>query len=173
MVSLENVMPEAATRVRNLSRLACVLIALLVIISDQITKAMVVRSLPEGALVPVLPGFFNLTHTKNTGVAFGMFSGSPATWKTVVLVAVSATLIVAVAGFIWRSRQFHWVTTLGLALVLGGAISNNLLDRVRTGQVVDFLDFYWRSYHWYAFNLADSAIVVGAGILLFEIILAE
>ena len=172
MVSLENVMPEAATRGRNLSRLLCVLISLLVIISDQITKAMVVRSLPEGALVPVLPGFFNLTHTKNTGVAFGMFSGSPATWKTVLLVAVSVALILAVAGFVWRSRQFHWATTVGLALVLGGALSN-LADRIRAGQVVDFLDVYWRSYHWYAFNLADSAIVVGAGILIIKIILSE
>jgi signal peptidase II len=173
VVSLENVMPEAGTRVRNLSRLLCALISLLVIISYQITKAMVVRSLPEGALVPVLPGFFNLTHTTNTGVAFGMFSGSPAPWKTVLLVAVSAALIVVVVYLISRSRQILWGATVGFGLVLGGAISNNLMDRVRTGQVVDFLDFYWRSYHWYAFNLADSAIVVGAGILLFEIILAE
>ena len=165
-------MPDAATRVRNLSRLLCVLIALLVIIGDQITKSMVEKFMPEGMLVPVLPGFFNLTHTTNTGVAFGIFSGSPAPWKTALLIVVSAVLIVAVAGFIWRSRQLHWEATVGLALVLGGALSN-LADRIRAGQVVDFLDIYWRGYHWPAFNLADSAIVVGAGFLVIQIILSE
>jgi signal peptidase II len=169
----ENVMPNTATRVPNFSRLLCVLIAALVIIGDQITKTMVERSMPEGLLVPVLPGFFNLTHTTNTGIAFGIFSGSPAPWKTALLIAASAALIVVVAGFIWRSRQLHWKASVGLALVLGGAISNNLVDRVRTGQVVDFLDFYWRGYHWPAFNMADSAIVVGAGFLAVQIMLSE
>ena len=128
--------------------------------------------MPEGMLVPLLPGFFNLTHTTNTGVAFGIFSGSPAPWKTALLIAVSAALIVAVASFIWRTRQFHWKATVGLALVLGGALSN-LADRIRAGLVVDFLDIYWRGYHWPAFNLADSAIVVGAGFLVIQIIFSE
>ena len=165
-------MPDAATRVRNLSRLFSVLIALLVLIGDQVTKAVVERSISEYMVVPVLPGFFNLTHTKNTGVAFGIFSGSPAPWKTVLLIVVSAALIVAVASFIWRSRQLHWEASVGLALVLGGALSN-LADRIRAGQVVDFLDFYWRGYHWPSFNLADSAIVVGAVFLVIEVIFPE
>jgi signal peptidase II len=165
-------MHDTATHVRDLSRLLCVAIALLVISADQITKAMVERSIPEGTLVPVLPGFFNLTHTKNTGVAFGIFSGSPAPWKTALLIVVSALLIVAVVGFVWRSRPLHWGANVGLALVLGGALSN-LADRIRAGQVVDFLDIYWRSYHWYAFNLADSAIVVGAGFLAIQVIFSE
>ena len=165
-------MHDTTTRVRYLSRLLCVAIALLVIIGDQITKAMVERLIPEGTLVPVLPGFFNLTHTKNTGVAFGIFSGSPAPWKTALLIVVSALLIVAVVGFVWRSRPLHWGANVGLALVLGGALSN-LADRIRAGQVVDFLDIYWRSYHWYAFNLADSAIVVGAGFLAIQVIFSE
>ena len=172
MVTLGNAMHDTATRVRDLSRLLCVAIALLVISADQITKAMVERSIPEGTLVPVLPGFFNLTHTKNTGVAFGIFSGSPAPWKTALLIVVSALLIVAVVGFVWRSRPLHWGASVGLALVLGGALSN-LADRIRAGQVVDFLDIYWRSYHWYAFNLADSAIVVGAGFLVIQVIFSE
>ena len=166
-------MHDTSARGRNFSRFLCVLVALLVIVGDQITKALVERSMPAGRLVPVLPGFFNLTHTTNTGVAFGIFSGSPAAWKTALLVAVSAVLIVVIAGFIWRSRQLHWGARVGLALVLGGAISNNLVDRVRTGQVVDFLDFYWRGHHWPAFNMADSAIVVGAGFLVIQIILSE
>ena len=166
-------MHAAPTRLRNLSRLLCVLIALLIIIGDQITKAMVEKAMPEGRLVPVLPGFFNLTHTTNTGVAFGLFSASPSPWKTALLVALSATLIVAVIYLIWRGRRIQWGATVGFGLVLGGAISNNLVDRVRTGQVVDFLDFYWRGYHWPAFNMADSAIVVGAGFLAIQIILSE
>ncbi len=165
-------MPDAATQVRRLSRWLSVLIALLVIIGDQVTKSLVAKSIAEYAVVPVLPGFFNLTHTENTGVAFGIFSGSPAPWKTVLLIVVSALLIVAVTGFIWRSRRLHWEASVGLALVLGGAISN-LVDRIRAGQVVDFLDFYWRSYHWPAFNLADSAIVVGAIFLVFQVMVSE
>jgi len=165
-------MHDATTRARNLSRLLSVVIALLVISVDQVTKAMVERSMPEGRLVPVLPGFFNLTHTTNTGVAFGVFSGSPAPWKTALLIVVSVLLIVAMVSFVWRSRELHWEASVGLALVLGGAISN-VADRIRAGQVVDFLDFYWRGYHWPAFNLADSAIVVGAGFLVIQIILSE
>jgi signal peptidase II len=172
-VTQEEVMPDTVARSRNLSRLLCAAIALLVIVGDQITKAMVASTIQEGALVPVLPGFFNLTHTTNTGVAFGIFSGSPAPWKTAMLIVVSALLIMAVVGFIWRSRPLHWRTSVGLALVLGGASSNNLVDRVRTGRVVDFLDLYWRGYHWPAFNMADSAIVVGAGFLAVWVLLSE
>ena len=165
-------MHDTPTRGRNLTRLFCALLALLVIIADQITKAMVERSIPEGTVVPVFPGFFNLTHTTNTGVAFGIFSGSPALWKMVLLIVVSAALIGAVASFIWRSRQLSWEAAAGFALVLGGALSN-LADRIRAGQVVDFLDVYWRSYHWYAFNLADSAIVVGGGFLVIQFLFSE
>jgi len=165
-------MPDAATRVRNLSRWLSVLIALLVFVGDQVTKSLVEKSIAEYTVVPVLPGFFNLTHTKNTGVAFGIFSGSPAPWKTALLIVVSAALIAAVVSFIWRSRRVHWEAGVGLALVLGGA-SSNLVDRIRTGQVVDFLDFYWRGYHWPAFNLADSAIVVGAIFLVIQVIFSE
>jgi signal peptidase II len=165
-------MPDAATRVRNLSRWLSVLIALLVFVGDQVTKSLVEKSIAEYTVVPVLPGFFNLTHTKNTGVAFGIFSGSPAPWKTALLIVVSAALIAAVVSFIWRSRRMHWEAGVGLALVLGGA-SSNLVDRIRAGQVVDFLDFYWCGYHWPAFNLADSAIVVGAIFLVIQVIFSE
>jgi signal peptidase II len=165
-------MPDAATRVRNLSRWLSVLIALLVFVGDQVTKSLVEKSIAEYTVVSVLPGFFNLTHTKNTGVAFGIFSGSPAPWKTALLIVVSAALIAAVVSFIWRSRRMHWEAGVGLALVLGGA-SSNLVDRIRAGQVVDFLDFYWRGYHWPAFNLADSAIVVGAIFLVIQVIFSE
>ena len=161
-----------AARVARLSRIGCAAIALLVFVGDQATKSLVERALPEHALVPILPGFFNLTHVKNAGAAFGLFSDPPALWKTALLVAVSLALVATVVGILWKSRPLPWETSVGLALILGGALSN-LLDRIRMGLVVDFLDFHLGSYHWPAFNLADSAIVVGAGFLILELFLSD
>lgn len=166
-------MSEAlALRVKSLSRLICVVIAAVVFLGDQVTKAMVERAIAEHAVVPVIPYFFNLTHTKNVGAAFGLFSDSPSPIKTVLLVVVSAALLATVLVIVWKSRRLPWETGVGLALILGGALSN-LLDRIRFGRVVDFLDFYFHSYHWFAFNLADGAIVVGAGFLILQIVFSE
>jgi signal peptidase II len=159
-------------RVKTLSRLFSALIAVLVFAGDQLTKALVESSIPEHTVVPILPRCFNLTHIRNTGAAFGLFSDSPTPWKTAVLIVVSAALLLTVVGMVWRSRRLHWGTAVGLALILGGALSN-LLDRIRLGRVVDFLDVYFRGYHWPSFNLADSAIVVGAGFLIFHVIFSE
>ena len=154
------------------SKILAAAIAVAVFVADQVTKATVVRRIPERAAIPVVPGFFNLTHTTNTGVAFGLFSESPAPWKTALLVAISVLLLVAVVGLIWSSQRLRWESSIGLPLILGGALSN-LFDRIRVGRVVDFLDFYFRSYHWPAFNLADSAIVVGAGFLILQVLLTD
>jgi len=159
-------------RVKTVSHLVSVLIAMVVLVGDQVTKALVEKSIPEHEQIPVLPHFFNLTHTKNAGAAFGLFSDSPAPWKTALLIIVSGALLLTVAGIVWKSRQLHWETSLGLALILGGALSN-LFDRIRAGRVVDFLDVYFRNYHWPTFNLADSAIVVGAGFLVFHVIFSD
>ena len=156
---------------RNIPRIIYAAIALLILAADQLTKKMVEASIPPQAVIPVVPHFFNLTHTQNSGAAFGLFSGSSSPWKTTVLILVSAALLVTVIGIVWRSRM-HWQVGVGLSLILGGA-SSNLLDRISRGQVVDFLDFYFRSYHWFTFNLADSAIVVGAGFLTLRMVLAE
>ncbi len=160
------------TRVKNISRFFSGAIALVVFLGDQTTKAMVEGSIPERAVIPVLPGVFNITHTKNPGAAFGLFSDSPAPWKTGLLILVSAALLATVVGIVWKSRRLHWETSIGLALILGGA-SSNLLDRIRLGRVVDFLDVYFRNYHWPTFNLADSAIVVGAGFLVLQLFFSE
>jgi signal peptidase II len=160
------------TRVRNISRLMYAAIAVLVLAGDQLTKRMVQASIPLGTIVSVVPHFFNLTHTQNSGAAFGLFSDSPSPWKTALLVLVSAALLVTVIGIAWRSRRMQWEAGVGLSLILGGAFSN-LLDRIRYGHVVDFLDFYFRSYHWFAFNLADSGIVVGAGFLILQVVFAQ
>ena len=158
-----------AGRGKRPSRVFSVVIAVMVFVGDQATKAMVERSIPEHALIPIVPRFFNLTNTKNAGAAFGLFSDSPAPWKTALLIALSGALLLTVVGIVWRSRRLHWGTAVGLALILGGALSN-LLDRIRWGRVGDFLDFYFRGYHWPTFNLADSAIVVGAGFLVYRVI---
>lgn len=166
-------MPQTlARRVERISRWMYLAIGLLVFAGDQATKALVVETIPPHAIVPVIPHFLNFSHVSNAGAAFGLFSDSPSPWKTAVLIFVSVALLAAVVSFVWRSRRLQWEAGVGLALILGGAFSN-LLDRVRTGQVVDFLDFYAHNYHWYTFNLADSAIVVGAGFLILQVIFAD
>jgi signal peptidase II len=159
-------------RPHALSWILSALIVAAVAAGDQATKALVERRIPEHVVIPVLPGFFNLIHTTNVGAAFGLFSESPAPWKTILLIAVSAVLLVMVVAMLWRARSVRWLTSVGLALILGGALSN-LFDRIRFGQVVDFLDFYYRSYHWATFNVADSAIVVGAGLLIVQVIFCD
>jgi signal peptidase II len=161
-----------AMRFRNVFRALYAAIALIVFAGDQTTKVLVRGSVPERAVIPVIPHFLNLTHTRNAGVAFGLFSDAPSPWKTGVLVVVSVVLLVAVAGIVVRTRRLHWESGVGLAMILGGALSN-LVDRVRTGQVVDFVDIYFRSYHWPTFNLADSAIVVGAIFLILQLVFSE
>jgi signal peptidase II len=161
-----------AERVQRISRWVYVLIGVLVFAGDQATKALVVESIPEHAVVPVIPNFLNLTNVSNAGAAFGLFSDSPSPWKTAVLILLSVALLVAVVSFVWKVRRLQWEAGVGLALILGGAFSN-LLDRIRVGRVVDFLDIYVRSYHWYTFNLADSAIVVGACFLILQVVFSD
>lgn len=166
-------MPQkGAVRVNSFARVLWVAIAVVVFVGDQVTKAIVEGSIPEHSAIPVFPYFFNLIHTKNPGAAFGLFSDSPAPWKTALLIVVSSLLLAMVVGFMWRNPQLQWGMGVGLALILGGALSN-LFDRIRFGRVVDFLDVYYRSYHWPAFNLADSAIVVGAGLLVLRLTFGE
>ena len=164
--------PGGSTQVRKRTRALYAALAILIALADQTTKFLVERGIPEHAIIPVIPGLLNLTHSKNPGVAFGLFSDSPAPWKTALLVVVSAALLAVVVYTVWRPRELHWASGVGVALIAGGAISN-LADRVRAGLVVDFVDAYFRSYHWYTFNLADSAIVVGAGFLVVHLLISD
>jgi signal peptidase II len=161
-----------AIRGSRFSRLLWGITAVMVFVADQVTKAVVQSSIPEHTTVPVLPHFLNLVHTNNAGAAFGLFSDSPAPWKTVLLIVISGALLALVIAVMWRNHRLRWETGVGLALILGGALSN-LFDRIRLGRVVDFLDVYYRAYHWPTFNLADSAIVVGAGFLVFQLLFLE
>jgi signal peptidase II len=165
-------MPEPDQHVRSIPRFAYALIAGAAFVADQVTKSMIVRRIALYEVIPVIPHFLNLTHSQNPGAAFGLFADSPGPWKTVLLVLVSALLIGAVLAVVWRSRQLDWRAGMGLALILGGAISN-LVDRIRFGRVVDFLDLYLRGYHWYTFNVADAAIVTGAFLLILRVAFSD
>lgn len=166
-------MPKPLARhAQAIHRIAYALIVVLIFAGDQVTKHIVQNFIAHGEVITVVPGFFNLIHTENSGMAFSLFAGASSPWKLVLLIGVSLALLVAVVIVALKSREMKWETGVGLALIVGGA-SSNLLDRIRFGQVVDFLDVYYRSYHWPTFNVADSAIVVGAGLLLLDILISK
>jgi signal peptidase II len=148
------------------------LIALIVVALDRLAKRAVAQRIALYAHIQVIPGFFRLTHTENTGAAFSMFADSPAPWKTAMLVGFSMLALVVVSVLLWKNNPAHAVTGVGLSLIMGGALGN-LWDRLTSGRVVDFLLFYVKQYQWPVFNLADSAIVVGAGLLIIEILFAK
>jgi signal peptidase II len=165
--------PEALVlQVYRYSRIMFIAIAVLVFAGDQLTKSLVRQSIPLHAVVPVVPHIFNLVNTRNPGAAFGLFSESSSPWRSAFLIAVSVALLAVVIGVVWRSQRLAWEAGVALALIIGGAASN-LADRIRYGRVTDFLDFHFRSYHWFTFNLADSAIVIGAVLLIVHLIANE
>ena len=143
-----------------------------VLLLDRLAKWAVASNIPLHDSVGIIPGFFRLTHVENRGAAFGLFADSPAQWKIAMLVMFSIIALVVVSALLWRNSHSLNTTGIGLALILGGAIGN-LWDRLLTGRVVDFLLFYVGSYQWPAFNVADSAIVVGASLLVIEILFAK
>jgi signal peptidase II len=149
------------------SRLLC--IAGLVVIFDQITKAIVLTYIPLYQSIPVIPGVFSLTHLHNPGGAFGFLAKQSSGIRHLVFIVLSSAAISLIFYFYWRTPRSHPLLAGGFALILGGAIGN-LIDRVRFEKVVDFLDFYIGRYHWPAFNVADSAITVGIGIFLVHIL---
>lgn len=148
------------------------MIALGVVLLDRATKWMVAKNLALHDYRQVIPGFFRITHIENRGAAFGLFADSPAQWKIGMLVLFSIVALVVVSALLWRNSHAMTTTGIGLALILGGAVGN-LWDRLLNGRVVDFLLFYIGQYQWPAFNVADSAIVCGAGLLVIEILFAK
>ena len=150
---------------------AATITALVVLVLDQLTKAWALQALMPGRPVPVIDGFFSLTLVTNPGLAFGMLSTTPAGWRWVVaLLSIGALTVLAVVGLRMLPGGGR-LTPLALGLIFGGAVGN-LIDRGRFGAVVDFLDFYWRGYHWPAFNAADSAITVGVALLALRLLTA-
>jgi signal peptidase II len=148
-----------------------ILIAASVLLLDRITKAVVASNVPLHESITVIPGFFRITHVLNRGAAFGLFSDSPSQYKIGFLIAFSVVALLVVSTLLWKHTHVMNSTAFALSLIMGGALGN-LWDRLFSGHVVDFLEFYLGSYIWPDFNIADSAIVIGALILMAEIIFA-
>ena len=149
-------------------RVFSLLLAAGIFLLDQASKWAVTAAFSLGENRRVLPGLFNLTYVRNRGAAFGLFADVESQVVLLLLIGFAVMALVLVSGLLWHGTTTA-LTGWGLALILGGALGN-LLDRLRHGNVVDFLDFHLGSYHWPAFNVADSAIVVGASVLMIEVL---
>jgi len=153
-------------------RIMALLTAAGVFAADRWTKWIVETSFGTWDTKAVIPGFFNIIHSQNPGVAFGIFADNSSHQRTLALVGLSVVAILVLAWMLWRIERQDRYTATGLSLIFGGAIGN-VYDRAHAGTVTDFLDFYAGSYHWYTFNLADTAICIGAGLLILSMILTN
>ena len=153
-------------------RLRTAAIAAAVIVIDRITKTYIRSSFTSWDVTPVIGGFFNIVHTENPGAAFGILADSPSAWSSMLLVAVSLVVMAIIGVMLWRPRpnamQSPGLVSVGLALVFGGAFGN-VWDRLFRGTVTDFLQVFFGSYEFPSFNAADSAITVGAVLLLIDL----
>lgn len=144
-------------------------IAAAVVVLDQIVKAMVRSTFELHESVVVIPSFFNLTRVHNYGAAFGLMNAAEFPFKTVVLSIVATLALGALSWYGATLPVEQRLARLGLALIIGGA-AGNLIDRLRSGYVVDFVDLYWRDWHFWAFNVADAAITVGVSLMILDLL---
>jgi signal peptidase II len=148
------------------------LAAVAVILLDRGTKYLIEMKVTPWDVLPVIPGLFQIIHTRNTGIAFSMFADNQGEHGKWLLIVFSLAVLGLVGNLLWTAckpeSQEHWTLRAALGLVMGGAMGN-LYDRIIFGSVTDFLDFFWGHSHFPIFNLADSAITVGAGLLLINL----
>lgn len=138
------------------------------LIADQLSKYLVEHRTAPGSMRTLIPGMLNLMHTSNPGVAFGIFADSENPWRAPLLIAFSVAVIALLIWLLATGRAGAKLGEYGLALILGGACGN-VLDRVVHRSVTDFIDFHIGEHHWYTFNVADSAIVIGAALVMLEL----
>lgn len=143
-------------------------LSLAALVADQASKYAVQKLTLAGSQRTVIPGLINLVHTSNPGVAFGLFADASTPWLAPVLIVFSTVVIALLLWLLATGRAGGRLGQAGLALILGGA-AGNVFDRVLRHSVTDFIDFHIGSHHWYTFNVADSAIVVGAGLVILEL----
>lgn len=153
------------TNAKALIRL--VMISGIVVAADQATKSLITASVSLYDTVPVIPGFFNITHILNPGGAFGLFAENSPELRKFFFLFVSTIVACMILWFYKKTAGDHLLLSSGLACIFGGAVGN-LIDRFRFGKVVDFLDFYIATWHWPAFNIADSAICIGMTIFMYH-----
>jgi len=145
-------------------------IAIGVLAIDQLTKEAIIEHFALHQSIEIIPGIFHITYIRNTGAAFGILSGGE-TWRIYFFLVVGAVALISLFRFFYSNYKDPVVVT-GTAMVCGGA-AGNILDRIRYGYVIDFLDFFWGHYHWPAFNAADTAITIGVFLLLLHFIKAS
>jgi signal peptidase II len=146
-----------------------VIFAGIVVLLDQYTKWLILRYLPFNNNISVINGFFNITHIHNPGGAFGLMANLSPTMRTIIFLFISSLAVGIIFYFYRKTPAKYSLLAAAFALIFGGAIGN-LIDRVRFGMVIDFLDFYVGKLHWPAFNIADSAITIGIGIFLYHLL---
>lgn len=137
------------------------------LILDQLTKFQIEKRLKMFEVVRIIPGFFNLTRVRNRGAAFGILSEVPGIWRSLFFVTITIAAVVVISMLIRKTHERLLV--LSFSLIIGGALGN-LIDRVRYGEVVDFIQWYVKSFYWPSFNVADSAITVGVGLLMIDML---
>lgn len=136
-----------------------------VILADQLTKLHIMETMRLHESIPVIPNLFSLTYIRNPGAAFGLLAGSSNAFRMVFFGLTSLFALVLLGSILYRMPEGEWMGRLSVSSILGGAVGN-LIDRMRYGEVIDFLDVYVNDYHWPAFNVADSAITVGVVFLV-------
>lgn len=141
------------------------LLGVMIVVVDQVTKYWIIQTMRLHESIPVIPNLFSLTYIRNPGAAFGLLAGSSNAFRMVFFGITSLFALALLGTILFRLPEKDWVGQLSIAGILGGAIGN-LIDRLRFGEVIDFLDVYVESYHWPAFNVADSAITVGVACLI-------
>ncbi len=142
---------------------------LVVLVLDQATKLLVRQYLPLHESVTVIPGLLDFTHVRNTGAAFGMLNAADFPYKTALIAAIATAGLVGVAFYSASLAPQQVLARVGLALIVGGA-AGNLIDRAIDGSVVDFVDAYWGSWHFWAFNVADAAISIGVTVMILDML---
>src|SRR5436190_18324804 len=148
------------------------LLPVAIVVLDQLTKFVVNQRLPLHSSVTVIPGLIDFTRVRNSGAAFGILNAVEFPFKTVIIAVIASAALIGVGMYAASLAHHQLIARIGLALIIGGA-AGNLIDRIAAGSVVDFVDVYWRSWHFWAFNVADSAITIGVAIMILDMLGTE
>jgi signal peptidase II len=140
-----------------------------ILVLDQATKVLVDKTMAMHQSIDLIPNFVSLTYLRNTGAAFGFLAGARSSLRIVFFALISSVAIGCIVYLIRGLRPPHKALLISLSLILGGAIGN-LVDRLRLGEVIDFIDLHWYDIHWPAFNVADSAISIGVVLLFIQML---